>query len=68
MAINIRDEEFERQVEAERQRRGHKTLTKTLRDVAKERFVQLESLRPQLTATGNQPVSANDARNPNAAA
>jgi hypothetical protein len=64
MSIRISDPEFEQQVDAERRRRGHKTMAKTLRDIARERFMQLSMERPSTTATGNQPIGSNDARHP----
>ncbi len=47
MAINIRDEHLEKQIDEERQRRGDATLAKTLGDIARERLMQLEMRQEQ---------------------
>jgi hypothetical protein len=43
MAINVRNPNLERRVEAEATRRGHKALTRTLSELALERLTQIES-------------------------
>jgi hypothetical protein len=42
MAVIIRDNHLEEQIDRERQRRGDATMAKTLGDLARERLMELE--------------------------
>jgi len=54
MAINIRDHHLEELTKREAARRGSRSLSRTLREVALERFVQLESQSPIKASTAGQ--------------
>ena len=53
MAVIIRDEHLEDQIDQERQRRGDATQAKTLGDLVRERLMELERDR-----THGRPVTA----------
>lgn len=56
MSVMIRDPNFERKLDAERVRRDHKTMAKTLKELAAERLVEIEVgqfLKPSLPASGS---------------
>lgn len=45
MPVTIKDAHLEEQIDAERQRRGDRTMAKTLGDLAREVLTQLETER-----------------------
>lgn len=42
MPVMIRDEHFERKIQRERDARGHKSLAKTVQELAEERLIEIE--------------------------